>query len=100
MRKGELRRRYVRRGSPDVSVPTLLVRRDAELFVARQRLICFMLPSSRRIVTAAVSVPALITVVVSIVIALSPTRPAHVNPHAARADVHALRKRWCRSCSS
>jgi hypothetical protein len=29
------------------------------------------------------------------IVALSPPRPAHVNPHAARTDVHPLRKRRC-----
>jgi len=81
--------------SPDVSIARLITNR--QLIAASDWLHASVISANRHCPAAAASVPALITVVVSVVIAFPPTRPAHVNPHAARADVHTLRKRRCRS---
>src|SRR5262249_5698041 len=85
------------------------VRRDTELssrnLVATSDLLHPpVITPNRHCPAVSASVPALISVVVSVVVSvvipLSPTRPAHVNPHAAQADVHTLRKRPRRSGGS
>jgi hypothetical protein len=49
----------------------------------------------------AAGAPTLISIGVTVpVMALSPTRPAHVNPHAARTDGHTLSNGRCRSSGS
>jgi hypothetical protein len=104
----------VRRASPDlISLDdyrlnpccTLILCYTAPNFVAgnlvaaSDLLHAAVIPPDRHCPAAGAAEPALISIVVA-VMALSPTRPAHVNPHASRTNVHTLRKRRYRSRGS
>src|SRR5262249_45028904 len=111
VKKGKPPPRPARRGSRTLHrlitdrLPTLLsaalTSSPANLVAASDLLHAPVIPPNRHCPAAGASVAALISIVVTAsVMALSPTRPAQVDAHAARTDVHTLRKRRCGSRGS